>query len=133
NLRKDGDRGEFLQALAGVEGLRPEVRARLEACLGFRAFLEQPALDPPTLGRVAAALRHEPPLVAPDVGGRVVAVIGDELARRGGEQVQADFETVLVALGPGWSGGPSALYRALLHDRQGRRAFWKQPDLVHAF
>jgi hypothetical protein len=133
NLRTDGGRGEFLLALAGVEGLRPEVRSRLEACLGFRAFLERPALDPPTLGRVAAALRHEPPLVAPEVSGRVVSVIADELARRAGEQVQADLETVLVALGPGWLGGPSALYRALLRDRQGRRAFWKQPDLVHAF
>jgi hypothetical protein len=133
NLRSDGGRGEFLQALAAVEGLRPEVRTRLEACLGFRAFLEKPALDRETLGRVAAALKHEPPLLPTDVGRRVVAVIADELARRPGEQVQAELETVLLALGASWQGGPSALYRALLHDRQRRRAFWKQPDLVHAF
>jgi GTPase-associated protein 1, N-terminal domain type 2/GTPase-associated protein 1, middle domain len=133
NLQTDRGRGEFLQALAGAEGLRPEVRARLDACLGFLAFLRQPTLERAALEQVAAALRVEPPLFAEAVRGQVVGVVAVELGRRRGETVQADLETVLLALGASWPGGTSALYRALLHDRQGRRGFWKQADLLHAF
>ncbi len=133
NLRTDGGRAEFLQALTGVAGLRPEVRARLEACLGFRAFLERPSLEREALDRAAAALRFEPPLFPSEVRDRLVAAVATELAGRGGAEVQADLERVLLALGAGWPGGASGLYRALLHDRQGQRGAWRRPDLLHAF
>jgi hypothetical protein len=133
HLGTDPRRDEFLQGLTGVAGLCPKVRARLDACLGLRAFLEKPSLERPALDRVAAALRLEPPLVSPDVCDEVVVLLGAELAGRGGEDVQRDLETVLLALGPSWPGGATALYRALLPHRDSERPFWKQPDLVHAF
>ena len=132
NLRTEGGRGEFLQALARTEGLSAEVRGRLEACLGVRGFLEQPSLARPILDQVAAALRLEPPLFATEVWDRVVTALAVELARGNGGSVQADLEAVLLTLGTAWPGGTCTLYLALLHVLQGQREFWRQADLLHA-
>jgi len=133
NLRSDRGRGEFLQALSGVAGLTPDVRARLEACLGFRAFLTQPSLEREALDRVAAALRLDPPLFPAEVRDSIVAAVAPVIARQNSAEIQPHLETVLLALGPTWPGGASALYRALWRDRQGQRSWWKEPDLLHAF
>ncbi len=133
HLRADARRGEFLQGLTAVAGLCPKVRARLDACLGLRAFREKPSLERTALDRVAAALRLDPPLVSAELYGEIVALLAAELAGRRGEEVQRDLETVLLALGPSWPGATTALYRALLPDRDSQRPFWKQHDLLHAF
>jgi hypothetical protein len=132
NLKADRVRDEFLQALSGTAGLSAGVYARLEAYLGFRAFVAQPSLKRETLERVAAALCVEPPLFPRQVYDEVVTALRTELAGRDAERAQEDLETVLLALGPSWPGGPSTLYCALLHDRLDERAFWRRSELPHA-
>jgi hypothetical protein len=133
DLLTDRPLAEFFQALAGVGGLSEPVRARLESYLAVHAFLRQPALDSDVLLRVAAALRLDPPLFPVSVRDDVRDAVADAwLHRSPGDGVQADLETVLLAVGPAWPGGPSGLLRELLRDQLDNKAFWKQADWLHA-
>ncbi len=125
---------EFLRKVGDGTGLDAEIKVRLDAFLTITEFLRRPTLERESLSRAAAALALQPPLFPNATTARVLDGVSGQLQGRAGfRDVQADLETVLLTFGPQSAGGPTGLFRDLLHRQQQNKAFWKQPELQHAF
>lgn len=130
-LLSDPAIGTFLHGLATQANLPGEVRERLDACLTVQTFMKQASLDSAILARVMAALKLDPPLFPPQTLSRVVEAIAVELPNH--PDMQPELEAVLLTVGPHTVGGPSGLFRELLHRRAKQKGFWKQTELLRAF
>jgi hypothetical protein len=122
---------DFLRGLNGQPGVTADVAAAAGGVLALHDFLARPALDASTLDGVSAGLAVRPRLGPPGLWGRVAAAVQSVLANAA--DVQTDLEAALAKLGPHAEGGPPAMYRDLVRLQQPHRAFWKNPDAVHAF
>ena len=125
----------FLKTLRGEAQLGEELKARIDAVLNIRAFLDAPDFTPEAMAPLAAALAVTPPALPTATKGQAFDAVVCELAKRSSKRsLQTDFEAVLLHLGPTLANDVTDLYENTLRAwRSLESDFAKHPNRVHAF
>jgi len=126
---------EFLRGLREQPQLSAELKARIDAILVVRAYLDSPEFTAEAMQPIAAAFGVAPSALPSAAKGQVFEAATRELAKRSSKgSLQADFETVLLELGPTLANDPTDLYENTLRTwRNIEKDFAKHPNRVHAF
>ncbi len=125
---------DFLTRLRDEPLVGADVKARAEAALTVRRYLDAPEPSADALKPVAAALTLDPPAVPPTAKGDVLEAVAADLSRRAeSPEFQNDLESVLLNAGGVLADSPATLYRELLRRERTRRDFVRQPNMLHAF
>jgi hypothetical protein len=125
---------EFLGKLHAEPQIGADVKDRIVAVQVVRRFLDEPEFAAEPLGRVAAALTAEPPVLPAEAKAHLLEGVTVALARTpDAAAFQRGLELVLVHLGAVLSDGPAGLYRELLRRFRARREFGTSHPAVLSF
>ena len=125
----------FLKSLREQPPLGDELKARIDAVLAARAYLDAPDFTPEAMDPLAAAFAVAPPSLPAGTKLQASEATTRELSKRSSKgALQADLEAVLLHLGPTLANDATDLFENTLRAWHGLEAdFAKHPNRVHAF
>ena len=125
---------EFLGKLKDESQVSDEVKARVSAVQGVRAYLDNPGFDADVMKPAADGLTVSPPVVPLTATGEVFTAVANGLLKRASSpDLQTDLESALTHFGGVLANDSTDLYENLLRDLRGRTDLAKNANLVTTF
>lgn len=125
----------FLRSLREQSQLGDGSKARIDAILAVRDFLDSPEFTPDAMAPLSAAFAVTPSALPSATRGQVFDAVTRELSKRSSKgTLQADFEAVLIHLGSTLANDATDLFENTLRAWRALESdFAKHPNRVHAF
>ena len=126
--------GRFLDTLGNEPSFSVELKKRISAIHTVRAYSTNPTFTTETMKPVAAAFEVTPPVLPSNTKLELFGIVAGELATHAeNSDFQADFERVLVELGPVLANEPADMYENLLREIRSRTDVFRKPTLLSGF